>query len=79
MKFKPIQIVLLASCLTACATPSLPPPALPISPSLLAPCPPHLQRPLETWGDLALEYSDLLAELRDCAARHKALSTAVQP
>lgn len=67
----------LASCLAACAAPSsTPPPATPISPSLLAPCPPHLQRALATWGDLAQDYADLAAELADCRARHRALADA---
>lgn len=63
--------------LTACATPSLPPQPTPISPALLAPCPPHLQRPLLTWADVAMDYADLLGELADCRSRHRALADAV--
>lgn len=78
MQSKPILIALLASCLTACAAPSSAPPAPPpISPSLLAPCSQHLQRPLQTWGDLAQDYAELLSELAECAARHRALAGAV--
>ena len=78
MKLPPIQTALLALCLTACAAPSPAPPApVPISPSLLAPCPPHLLRPLQTWGDLAQDYAEALSELADCRSRHKALADAV--
>ena len=76
MKYRPIQIALLASSLAACATPSLPPQPTPISPALLAPCPPHLQRALVTWGDLAMDYAETLAELADCRLRHRALADA---
>lgn len=79
MKYKPptIPVALLALCLTACAAPSSAPPApAPISPALLAPCPAHLQRALATWGDLAQDYADLLAELTDCRSRHRALADA---
>lgn len=79
MKFRPMLIVLLALCLTACATPSPPPQPTPISPALLAPCPPHLQRPLLTWADLAMDYADLLGELADCRSRHRALADAARP
>jgi hypothetical protein len=72
-----MPIALLASFLAGCATPSsTPPPATPISPALLAPCPPHLPRALVTWGDLALDYADLAGELAECRARHRALSDA---
>ena len=77
MKSKPIWIALLALCLTACATPSPPPRPTLISPTLTVPCPPHLPRALVTWGDLALDYAEALAVLRECRARHKALSNAV--
>lgn len=78
MKYKPILIVPLVLYLTACATPSsAPPQATPISPALLVPCPPHLQRPLQTWGDLAQDYAETLAELADCRSRHRALADAV--
>lgn len=74
MKYKPISIAAAALCLTACAAPSsAPPAATPISPALLAPCPQHLQRALQTWGDLALDYAETLTELADCRARHRAL------
>lgn len=76
MKYRPIPIAAAALCLTACAAPSLPPQPTPISPALLAPCPPHLQRALQTWGDLALDYADTLTELADCRARHRALADA---
>ena len=80
MKYRPTPIALLASCLAACAAPSsTPPPATPISPSLLAPCPPHLQRALLTWGDLAQGYAEALSELADCRARHRALAEAAGP
>lgn len=66
--------------LTACASPSSAPPApTPISPALLAPCPPHLQRALQTWGDVAQDYAETLAELADCRSRHRALADAVSP
>lgn len=67
-----------AICLSACAAPSSAPPApTPISPALLAPCPPHLQRALQTWGDLAQDYAETLSELVDCRSRHRALADAV--
>ena len=78
MKSKPIPIAVCVICLSACAAPSsAPPQPAPISPSLLAPCSPHLQRPLQTWGDLAQDYAEILSELADCAARHRALAGAV--
>lgn len=70
-------IAALALCLQACATPSPRPPPTQISPSLTVPCPPHLARALETYGDVALDYSEVLAELKDCRARHRALAEAV--
>lgn len=77
MKSKPILTALLASCLTACAAPSSTlPPATPISPSLTAPCPPHLPPALQTWGDVAQAYAQALGELADCRARHRALADA---
>lgn len=79
MKSRPMLTALLALCLAACATPSPPPQPTPISPALLAPCPPHLQRPLATWGDLAQDYADLLFALTECRSRHRALADAVQP
>lgn len=79
MQSRPIWTALLALCLQACATRSSPPAPTLLSPVLLAPCPPHLQRVLSTWGDLALDYRETLQELRECAARHKALAEAVKP
>ena len=80
MKSSPIPTALAALCLTACASPSSAPPpqAPPIPPSLTWPCRPHVQRPLQTWGDLAQDYAETLADLQDCAARHRALSDAVR-
>lgn len=80
MKCWPTLTAACALCLTACAAPSSAPPApTPISPALLAPCPPHLQRALQTWGDLAQDYAETLAELADCRSRHRALADAVSP
>lgn len=79
MRSCPILTALLGLCLTGCAAPSPTPQPAPVSPSLLAPCPPHLQRQLATWGDLAQDYADLLGELSDCRARHRALADAVSP
>lgn len=77
MKSRPMPTALLALCLTACATPSSAPPApAPISPSLTAPCPPHLPPVLQTWGDVAQAYAQALGELADCRARHRALADA---
>lgn len=78
MRFKPILCALTSLCLLGCALPLQVKPTV-ISPSLLAPCPPHLQRELSTWGALAEDYSEALAELQDCAARHRALAEAVKP
>lgn len=77
MRYRPILIALAALCLSACAAPSNAPQPTPISPALLSPCPPHLQRPLATWGDLAQDYAETLAELAECRARHRALVEAV--
>lgn len=77
MLFKPTLIAAASLCLQACATLSPAPQEVAISPSLLARCPPHLQRELLTWGDLALDYVETLVELQDCAARQKALAEAV--
>ncbi len=77
MRYKPILIAANVLYLTGCATLSPAPQPTTISPSLTAPCPPHLQRDLSTWGSLALDYSEALAELADCRARHKALAEAV--
>ena len=77
MPYKPILIAASVLFLTACETLS-PRPVLPrVSPTLLAQCPQHLQRELSTWGALALDYSEALAELNDCRARHKSLADAV--
>lgn len=77
MKSKPILIAAAALCLTACATPSsAPPPPPPISPSLTAPCPPHLPPALQTWGDVTQAYAQALGELAECRARHRALADA---
>lgn len=79
MRSKPTLTALSVLCLSACAAPSsTPAPTPPISPSLLAPCPPHLQRPLTTWGDLAQDYAEILFELAECRSRHRALVDAVQ-
>ena len=78
MLSKPILIVLSVLFLPACTTLSSAPPATTVSPSLTAPCPPHLQRQLLTWGDLAMDYSEALAELEDCRARQKRLADAVR-
>lgn len=75
MKYK-VTIALLALCLTACAAPSSAPLPTPISPALLAPCPPHLQRPMQTWADLAQDYAALVFQLADCRSRHRALADA---
>lgn len=77
MPYKPILTALGVLCLTACAalSPALPP--VTISPSLTAQCPPHLPRPLLTWGDLAMDYSELSAEFLDCQARQKRLADAI--
>lgn len=76
MKFASLASAQALLCLTACATPLPAPQPTPISPALLAPCPPHLQRALATWGDLALDYAETLAELADCRLRHRALADA---
>ena len=78
MRFKLTWTVLLATCLTACATPSPGPAPRQISPSLLAPCQPHLQRQLTTFGDALRDYSEALVELRECAASKQALAEAVR-
>ncbi len=52
-------------------------PQLPIY-ILLQQCPPHLQRELTTYGDVALDYSEALAELAECRAKHRALADAVR-
>lgn len=77
MLFKLTLIAAAALSLPSCATLSPAPQEVAISPSLLARCPPHLQRELLTWGDLALDYVETLVELQDCAARQKALAEAV--
>lgn len=77
MLFKPTLIAAASLCLQSCATLSPAPQEVAISPSLLARCPPHLQRQLTSWGDLVIDYSEALAELADCRARHKALAEAV--
>lgn len=77
MKSRRTPTALLALCLSGCGTPSLPPQPVPISPALLAPCPPHLARELVTWADLALDYADLASELAECRLRHRALADAV--
>ena len=77
MLFKPTLIAAASLCLQACTTLSSAPQPTPISPSLTVPCPPHLQRELSTWGDLALDYWEALTELADCSARQKALAEAV--
>ena len=79
MKSSLMRTAALTLCLPGCATLSPAPAPTQISPSLTAPCPPHLPRELATWGDLALDYSEALAELRDCRARHRALADAVGP
>lgn len=66
----------LSACLTACASPS-PPLQVQVPPSLTAPCPPFLPRPLLTNRDLALDYVSALDWGADCAARQKALADAV--
>jgi hypothetical protein len=75
VRFEPIPTALLALFLTGCAAPLSVPPT-PISPSLMAPCPPHLPPVLLTWGDVAQGYAQALAELADCRSRHRALSDA---
>lgn len=77
MRYVPILAALSSLCLSSCATLSSAPQSTPVSPSLTAPCPPHLQRELSTWSDLAIDYSEALAELADCRARQKALAEAV--
>ena len=67
----------LALSLQACATPSPPPLQVQVPPSLTAPCPPFLPRPLLTNRDLALDYVSALDWGSDCAARQKALADAV--
>lgn len=77
MKYRSTLTAASVLFLSACALP-LPPQQPTIIPaSLTVPCPPHLVRNLETWGDLVLDYRDSLAELADCRARHRALSEAV--
>lgn len=78
MLYKLTLIALLGLCLTGCAThsPESPPPRV-LSPALLSPCPEHLPRSLETWGDLANDYAELAGELNECRERHRALAEAV--
>ena len=78
MRSKLTLCALTAPFLWGCATPLPAPQPSQISPSLTVHCPPHLQRALITWGDLATDYSELLAEHQDCRARHKALSDATK-
>lgn len=77
MRFKLILIALASLCLPSCTTLSAPPAKVKIPASLTAPCPQHQQRTLETWGDLALDYVDLLAEFGECRAQQAALVKAV--
>lgn len=79
MKFKLLPAALLSAFLMGCATPLPAPQPTQISPSLMAPCPPYLAPVLTTWGDLATAFSELLADHRDCRARHRALANAIKP
>lgn len=72
-----MSIAALVLFLQGCATLSPAPVAPTIPASLTRPCRPHLQRELVTYGDLALDYSEALAELAECRARHRALADAV--
>ncbi len=76
----PLMIPALALfCLQGCATLSPAPAPTRTDPSLLSPCSAHLQRTLGTFGDALLDYSELLAEHRECRRKHQALADAVRP
>ena len=77
MNSRLMSTALFATFLMGCATPSIAPQPVLISPSLTYPCPRHLPPVLRVWGDLAIDYVLTLSELADCSARQKALADAV--